>query len=122
MRAAEFGDATCCTALIAIASLEFCCMRPPVASLFELYDPTGTLFWSITLPHDVFYSMSWWYGWHSIAGWMTQTGTWRWDYYNGSELLAQHTFELVSGLEAASERVVAPAERTAGVGGGGLRR
>ena len=97
-------------------------VRAGNASRFELYDPGGALFWSFRFVHDVFYSMSWWFAWHTVSGSMTQTGTWRYDYYNGSDLLASHTFELVPATPPARAQPPQPGAPRSGIAGGGLRR
>ena len=97
-------------------------VRAGSVSRFELYDPAGVLFWTFRLTHDVFHSMSWWFAWHTISGSMTQTGTWRYDFFNGSDILASHEFELVPATPSVRAQLPPPGGPTAGVGGGGLRR
>ena len=89
---------------------------------FELYDPAGILFWNFQLEHEVFYSMSWWFAWQTVSGFMTQTGTWRYDYYNNGDLLASRTFELVPAMAPARAQPAQPGAPQSGIGGGGLGR
>ena len=95
-------------------------LRAGSVSRFELYDPADVLFWSGELVHDVFFSMSWWFVWNIVSGSMTQTGTWRYDYYNDGALLVSRPFELVPAM-AAPTQPPARGRPLSGIGGGGLR-
>ncbi len=95
-------------------------LRAGSVSRFELYDPSGVLFWSGEFVHDVFYSMSWWFAWNIVSGSMTQTGTWRYDYHNDGSPLVSRTFELVPAV-AAPAQPPQPGGPQSGIGGGGLR-
>ncbi len=89
-------------------------------SRFDYYDPSGALFWTYSVAHDQFYSMSWWWVWHSIAGSMTATGTWRIDYFNASDLVAQHWFELQAAPAGGPEAVPPSPSARFGSGGGSV--
>ena len=85
-------------------------------SRWELFDPSGTLKNTIQLTHGQFYSLSWWWMWQSIPGFVATPGTWHIDYYHGGERLAQRTFVLRGAIAA----LAPPGDRApSGRGGGG---
>lgn len=85
-------------------------------SRWEVFDPTGTLRNTIQLTHQQFYSLSWWWMWQNIPGFLTVPGTWRIDYYHGGQRLAQRTFV----LQGATAALALPRDHTpSGTGGGG---
>ena len=45
-------------------------------SRFEIYRPNGSLFWNFTFTHLGFCSQCWWWGTHTIPGFITTPGTW----------------------------------------------
>lgn len=88
---------------------------------FRLYQPDGALSWSLEFTHQYFYSLSWWWGWHPISGYLTQLGTWRMQYRQGGALLAERSFVLVAA--PASETMVPSRSprSAAGISGGWAR-
>jgi hypothetical protein len=94
------------------------------ASRFAIYQPNGQLFWEYIGTHPNFWGMSWWWIYHDIPGWMTQTGTWRVTFANAGEVLLEREFEIVAPPVAArSGSMPAPPElRQSGFGGGGAGR
>lgn len=88
---------------------------------FRLYKPDGTLYWTISFTHVRFYSLSWWWAWHAVSGYMTDVGTWRMQYRQNGTLLAERSFVLVAAPAAA--RVAPPpvARQRSGTGGGPAR-
>ena len=82
---------------------------------FRLYQPDGALYFSASSTLSRFYGISWWWVWHAIPGYLTP-GTWRMQYVNNGDILAEQSFQVV----AAHLQVVPRAARVrAGVGGGG---
>jgi murein DD-endopeptidase MepM/ murein hydrolase activator NlpD len=93
-------------------------VRAGTTSRFRWYDPDGALFWDHLVSHNRFYSMSWWWAWHKVPGFMTKTGTWRVDYLHDSKMLGRLFFELVP--PAAASDTPATGQTVRGTGGGGL--
>lgn len=90
--------------------------RAGAVSRWEVFDPGGNRANVVQLTHRQFYSLSWWWMWQTIPGFLTTAGTWRIDYYYGGQRLARRTFVLKGSAAA----LAAPRERPAsGVGGGG---
>ncbi|UCC26708.1 MAG: peptidoglycan DD-metalloendopeptidase family protein [Gemmatimonadales bacterium] len=96
-------------------------VREGSTSRFDLFDPDGGLFWTYSFTHDRFWAMSWWWVWRTLQGSMTVPGTWRLEYRNDGNLLAEHDFELVEAAASAVNRAPAGSGGpAAGMGGGGL--
>ena len=89
-------------------------------SRFDLYTPSGALHASFSTTHGQFYSMSWWWAFYTIPGFITELGTWRLEYYYNGQKLGEQAFELVAA--PAGARVVSGDSATrGGIAGGGLR-
>ncbi|HEV8510416.1 MAG TPA: M23 family metallopeptidase [Gemmatimonadales bacterium] len=93
-------------------------MNAPAGTVteFRLYRPDGALFFtaSDTLPQ--FYSLSWWWGWHAIPGYLTP-GVWRMQYRNDGVPLAERAFVVVDTGPLPSPNLQ---RMRAGRGGGGV--
>ena len=96
-------------------------VREGTAGEFRLYQPDGALHSSVSLTHARFYSLSWWWAWHAVSGYLTQLGTWRMQYRQNGAVLAERAFVLVAqpaGSRVAPSVQVRPAS---GIGGGWAR-
>src|SRR5690606_21823695 len=99
-------------------------VRAGTTTHFELYRPDGELHRTFTTTHASFFSMSWWWFWHDIPGYLTEPGTWRVVFRNDETLLGELDFELVAGAPSAPGEPAAarpsPPGPPWGTAGGGL--
>lgn len=89
------------------------------SSSFRFIAPGGSTFATVTINHDTFYSLSWWWAWHGVQGEMT-AGTWQVEYANNGQTLATTSFVLVNA-SAPAPAARTPGAPVSGHGGGGLR-
>lgn len=84
---------------------------------FRLYQPDGALYFADATTLDRHYSISWWWAWHAIPGYLAE-GTWRMLCVNNGAILADRTFIVSDAPLPVAGPVTFPASR-AGTGGGG---
>jgi murein DD-endopeptidase MepM/ murein hydrolase activator NlpD len=96
-------------------------VRAGTPAEFRLYRPDGTVHWNYQFVHDRYYSLSWWWVWHAVSGYLTQVGTWRMQYRQNGTLLAERSFLLVAAPATARVAPSAPIGARAGAGGGWAR-
>lgn len=96
-------------------------LRAGTPAEFRLYQPDGTLYWSYPFVHSTSYSLSWWWVWHAVSGYLTQVGTWRMQYRQNGTLLAERSFLLVASPAGARVAPSPPIGARAGAGGGWAR-
>ena len=86
---------------------------------FRLYQPDNALAASFAFVHGTSYSLSWWWAWHLVSGYLTQPGTWRMQYLQNGAVLAERSFVLVAVPVGRSRPLIAGVSPS-GMGGGGL--
>lgn len=86
---------------------------------FNFYRPDGSPFDTVSISHDAYYSVSWWWIYYPVAGNLTQAGTWTVDYVYDGAVRSTTEFEVVAAFQddAADGDAFAGLP---GVGGAGL--
>jgi murein DD-endopeptidase MepM/ murein hydrolase activator NlpD len=96
-------------------------VRAGTPAEFRLYQPDSTLYWSLSFTHSTYYSLSWWWAWHAVSGYLTQAGTWRMQYRQNGALLSERSFVLAASPAGALVAPARPGGPRAGAGGGWAR-
>lgn len=77
-------------------------VRAGTLSRFELYTPQGALSWSFPFEHTRFDSLFWVWAYPPLV---SVPGTWRFDYYHGTDLLASRALEVVPADQDGATKV-----------------
>lgn len=99
--------------------LEIADLRNGDMSAWRLRDPSGVVQNTVSRVHTQTYSLSFWYGYFTIPGYITTPGVWSIDYLWNGSVVATRSFTIAGGSNAPPMQTVRASGGSSGASGGG---